>query len=202
MRKQLTFGFFLIGAMSMLIMSWHYLLPPDSGILIGKQIAQFDWYKLMFRIHVLCGIIAIFSGPFQLYPFFLRTYSRAHKPVGYLYAVSVLLSGLAGFGVAPFAMGGWISGLGFSTLACLWIFSLIRGIIAARTKELIQHKMWMFLNYGFTFSAITLRTFLLIPLLTDVPFIPVYRFAAWFSWIINGAMAYYFFRKTTQIVST
>ena len=196
MFKKLAIGFFLIGAMSMIIMSWHYLIEPASGILIKKAAAQYDWYKFIFRTHVLFGLIAISTGPFQLSNTLRRRNLSLHRSLGYLYSLSVGLSSLAGLGVAPHAMGGWISSLGFSILAVLWFSTLVLGVTAARKGDIIRHHMWMFLNYGLTFSAITQRTMLLLAFIPSLPFLSVYKASAWLPWMINVAIAYTIFLRT------
>ncbi|MEM8901062.1 MAG: DUF2306 domain-containing protein [Bacteroidota bacterium] len=196
MYKKLTLGFFLIGAMSMLVMSWHYLSQPSSGILVGKAVAQYDWYQFIFRTHVLFGLIAISIGPFQLSNALRRRNLRLHRSLGYLYTLGVGLSSLTGLGVAPHAMGGWISGIGFSILAVLWFSTLVLGITSARKGDITRHHMWMYLNYGLTFAAITQRTMLLLAFLPSLPFISVYKASAWLPWMINGAIAYTIFLRT------
>ncbi len=196
MYKKLAIGFFLIGAMSMLIMSWHYLTQPATGILVKKAAAQYDWYKFIFRTHVLFGLIAISTGPFQLSNTLRRRNLNLHKSLGYLYTLGVGLSSLTGLVVAPHAMGGWISALGFSILAVVWFSTLALGVRAARKGDIISHHMWMYLNYGLTFAAITQRSMLLLAFLPSLPFISVYQASAWLPWMINVIIAYTIFQKT------
>jgi hypothetical protein len=56
------------------------------------------------------------------------------------------------------------------------------------------------ISYGLTFAAITQRTLLLVPLLTDIEFIFIYRLSAWLPWILNTAIALYLFKKSEKKV--
>lgn len=182
--------------MSMLLMSFHYLQSDTAGILKRKEIASSFWYLLTFRAHILFGIIAILVGPFQFIKRLRAQLPILHRILGYIYFSSVLFSGLAGLIIAQFAMGGPITRVGFSILSILWLSSTIKAVGAIRTGDISGHKKWMFLSYALTFSAITQRTILLIPLLTDAPFMPVYQISAWFPWMFNLIIASVLYKRS------
>ncbi|MEM6633933.1 MAG: DUF2306 domain-containing protein, partial [Bacteroidota bacterium] len=143
MRKQLAFIFFMVGAASMLVMSLHYLQNEVSGILQNKPLAEFGWFRGMFKLHIASGIIAITSGPFQFLPRFRAKYPLIHRRIGYVYMFAVLLSSLAGLVIAQGAMGGLMSTLGFSLLAVLWLATLIQAFLTAKRREFPLHRNWM-----------------------------------------------------------
>jgi hypothetical protein len=124
----------------------------------------------------------------------------ANMRLGYIYLSSVLISSVMGLLVAQFAMGGIVSTIGFSILAVFWFVSAIIAITSIRKKDIVTHKKWMFISYGLTFAAITQRTLLLVPLLTDIEFIFIYRLSAWLPWILNTAIALYLFKKSERKV--
>ncbi|WP_179022265.1 DUF2306 domain-containing protein [Winogradskyella forsetii] len=195
--KKIAFTVFLfIGAISMIIMSLHYFQSDSAGILKRKAIAESFWFLLTFRTHIFLGIVAISIGPFQFIKKIRYNYKTVHKVIGYLYTVSVFLSGLSGLIIAQFAMGGWITTIGFSILSLMWIYTITKAITSIRAGDVLNHKKWMFLSYGLTFAAITQRTLLLIPLLTDIPFIPIYQLSAWLPSLINLSIAYFLFKRS------
>ncbi len=179
----------------MIGMSFHYLQRDPSGILIGKPIAEYGWYRLAFTCHVGFGLLAITLGPWQLIRKVRQRYPRLHRQLGYVYAIGVASSSLAGLIIAPYAMGGWVAQWGFGCLAVCWFGSLGKGIWSARTGDLESHRTWMTINYALTFAAITQRTLLLLPLLTDVPFLPVYQVSAWLPWLLNASIALLYLSK-------
>lgn len=191
MKKLALILFLIIGAVSMIAMSSHYLYSDDTGILRKKAVAKSLWYLITFRSHVFFGLIAICVGPLQFIERLRKSRKSLHKTLGYLYCSSVLLSSMAGLGIAQFAMGGWITSLGFSILAIFWFFTIIMLATAARSGDFKKHKKWSYFSYALTFAAISQRTLLLLPLLTSVPFMPIYQLSAWLPWLLNLGMAAY-----------
>ena len=196
MRKIAFIVFLFIGAITMVIMSLHYFQSDSAGILKRKEIANSSWFLFTFRLHIFLGLLAILIGPFQFIKKIRNTNKTSHKVIGYVYTSSVLFSGLAGLIIAQFAMGGWITTIGFSVLSFAWLFTTIMAISSIRCGNVLNHKKWMFLSYGLTFAAIIQRTLLLIPLLTEVPFMPIYQLSAWLPWLLNLSVAYYLYKSS------
>ncbi len=174
----------------MFLMSLHYFQSDDSGILSQKDIKDRLWYLLSFRGHIFFGLIAISSGPIQFVRKVREQYLFLHKFLGYIYCFSVFSSSLTGLLIAQFSMGGWVTSIGFSLLSLLWFLTTYMAIHAVRTGDINQHKLWMYLSYGLSFSAITQRSLLLIPLLTTVDFMPVYQLSSWLPWMLNLMLGY------------
>lgn len=198
MKKYLIIGFFFLGAITMLIMSMHFFQNEISGILKHKDISSEIIFRVCFKSHILFGIIAIFSGPTQFLKRFRAKKLSFHKKLGYIYIFSVMISSVMGLLVAQYAMGGIVSSIGFSLLAVFWFNSALIALNEIRQKDIRMHKKWMFISYGLTFSAITQRAMLLIPLLIDLEFIFIYKLSAWLPWIFNTLIALYLFNKTEK----
>ena len=196
MKKTAFILFLFIGAISMAIMSLHYFQSDSAGILKRKEIADSFWYLFIFRTHIFLGLVAIVIGPFQFIKKIRNTYKTFHRIIGYIYTVSVFFSGFSGLIIAQFAMGGWITTIGFSILSLIWLYTTIKAISSIRGGDVLNHKKWMFLSYGLTFAAITQRTLLLIPLLTEIPFMPIYQLSAWLPWLLNLSIAYSLYKRS------
>jgi len=181
--------FFWSGAITMLIMSMHYFQNHISGILKGKILVDQLWYHIVFRIHIVFGMIAMFAAPTQFSKTLRQRHILWHKRFGYIYVVSVFLSGLSGFVVAQFAMGGIMSRIGFTILSVIWLVSTYKAISSIIKKNIVGHQKWMIRSFALTFSAIPLRLMLLIPLFFNVEFIEIYKLASWLCWIINLTIA-------------
>lgn len=190
MKKKFFIGFLFIGAITMIAMSYHYLQYVDTGILKSKEVAQSSWYLIIFRTHVLLGLLAITAGPLQFVKSIRRKYKGLHKKLGYAYVACIVGSAPSGLVIAQFAMGGLISTIGFSLLSILWLFTTLKAVVSIQGGNLKQHRKWMLLSYSLTFSAITQRTLLLVPLLTEVSFIPIYQLSAWLPWMLNLYIAH------------
>ena len=184
-RQFLLIAFFLIGAASMIIMSFQYFTIPNSGILEGKAFKSALWYKAAFLVHIALGIVAILLGPFQLWKPLMEKRRTTHRLLGYIYSVAVLISSITGLVIAQFAMGGLVTQVGFSILALLWFTSLtlaLNHIVQGRVQD---HQFWMNINYALTFAAITQRTMLLLAFIPTWRFMPIYQLSAWLPWMIN-----------------
>ncbi|MBR06971.1 MAG: hypothetical protein CMP48_04720 [Rickettsiales bacterium] len=169
-----------------------------TNVAVRKEVASNLWYLLIFRGHVFFGLIAITVGPFQFVKRILKGNKSIHRRIGYVYFISVLISSVCGIMVAPFAMGGWITSLGFTILSVTWGLITVKSVLAIRGGDLESHQRWVFYSYGFTFSAITQRTLLLIPLLTNVSFMPIYQLSAWLPWILNLIIASLLLKRTNR----
>ncbi|MBT8220646.1 MAG: DUF2306 domain-containing protein [Bacteroidia bacterium] len=188
-------GLLYLGAIVILILSIHYFQYDDTGIMSDKDIASESWYRICLRMHIGFGMIAIFLGPVQFIQSFRNKYLKTHRQLGYVYFGSVVVSSMAGLISAQYAMGGWISALGFSILAILWFVSTTMAFMAIANKEIEKHQKRMYISYGLTFTAITQRTMLLIPMFVNIEFISIYQLSAWLPWIINIAVALYFYNR-------
>lgn len=205
MAKILTRSFFFIGAISMIAMSNQYLVADNFRVLQGKEITSSTWYLFTFRTHITLGILAMLLGIFQLSQQIRAKAIKVHRVIGYAYVTAIYLSGIAGLAIAQFAMGGLVSRVGFSILALLWLSTTYQTMRYAIKKNVKQHQKWAYRSYALTFSAITQRMFLLIPLLTDIGFMPIYRLSAWLPWIINLSIAQWLWVKKNrnkQVLST
>lgn len=198
MIKRIFIGFLLVGAISMIVMSFHYFINEQTGIMKGKEVSAFLWYRVILRIHILGGIMAITLGPLQFIENLRLRRPTMHRKMGYIYVSSIMISSVAGLVVAQFAIGGLISTLGFSCLALVWGYTTFEAVSSARSKKIRRHKLFMMLSFGLTFSAIPQRTMLLTALFTDISFIEVYRASAWFSWMFNLVLAYSIFSYTEK----
>lgn len=198
MNKKLAIrGFLFIGAVSMIIMSFHYYTNHRSGILADKDISTNLLYRILFLCHVTGGLIAILLGPFQFIGKLIKR-KRFHKSIGYAYTSAVVISGLSGLVIAQYAMGGWISSLGFSLLSVLWLVTIALAITKVIAGDVESHRKYMMINYAFTFGAITLRIILLFAFIPGFEFIIVYQCSAWLSWIINLVIVLFVIRRNRK----
>ena len=197
-RKQFGLIFLVVGAVTMLVMSAHYYTTSYSGILSGKAIASWGWYRVCFYTHITMGLVAIVIGSIQFVGRMLRRYKQIHRRIGYLYTGAVALSACTGLVVAQYAMGGVVTRVGFSVLAVLWGSTLFIAMRAALKGRILAHRRWMTLNYALTFSAVTQRTILLFAFLPGLEFMPVYQSSSWLSWSINLTIALLIIKSKTS----
>jgi hypothetical protein len=167
----------------------YYLVDiHDKGLLQSKPDSLLHdtlWHTL-FYVHITFGGLALLTGWSQFSTKLRAKYLRAHKLIGKVYLISVLLSGLAGLYIAFYATGGVISKLGFGTLAVIWVFSPMMAYVRILQKNIPAHQNWMLRNYALTFAAVTLRIWLpFSQIALHLDFMKAYHIAAWLCWLPN-----------------
>jgi uncharacterized membrane protein len=109
--------------------------------------------------HILCGIIALVSGPIQFSSRFHRRNPKIHRVLGRIYVGSVFVAApLAAvmsnhrhdphaihFVVATFVQAG------------TWIVATTAAFLTARNRYIQQHREWMVRSYALTFTFVGTR---------------------------------------------
>jgi len=159
----------------------HLWLGIDDGIrgVIGRV-------PLQALTHMIVAPIALFVGPFQFIPGLRARKPRLHRIMGRTYVIACTLAGVAALATAPYASGGPIAGLGFATLAILWLAATLGAWRAAVQRKFDLHRLLMRFSYAMTFGAVTLR--LQIPVFLMLGFHSYSQASVWLaytSWIPN-----------------
>lgn len=170
-------------------------LPYEESLLGSKSEALLhsSIYLIAFYTHIFLGGLALLTGFSQFYKKLRRKRLGLHRTLGKIYVCAVLLSGIAGLGIAFFATGGIIPALGFAGLAILWLYTTTNAYTSVKKVDLEAHQRWMIRSYALCFAAVTLRLYL--PLFLGVfqmEFIPAYRIIAWLCWVPNILIAEFF----------
>ena len=142
-----------------------------------------------FVLHTTFGGLALLLGPWQFLSAIRRRRPAWHRWAGRAYLLCCLVSGLAAYPVAFGTVAGPVATAGFASMATAWLATNALAYRAVRQGRYAQHRRWMVRSYALTLAAVTLRFALLVPLLTDLDFMPVYRLTSWGSWIVNLALA-------------
>ncbi len=148
-------------------------------------------WKAAFYIHVFSSVLALAAGLTQFSDHLLKKYRRLHRIVGWIYVVDILVINFpAAMIMAYYANGLLPSKIAFILLDCLWFWFTLKAVIAARKRDINQHKRFMIRSFALTFSAITLRSWKII--LTTI-FHPdplsLYIIDAWMGFVPNLLLA-------------
>ena len=146
---------------------------------------RFDELYVPSSMHVIGGGIVLLTGGFQFWKWLRRAYPLIHRWSGRLYLSFVLIGGVGGLILAPGSDGGLVANFGFGTLAVLWLFSGYQAYISIRRGDVSSHRAWMMRNYAMAFGAVTLRIYLGLFQVWEVPFSEAYPVTAWLSWVPN-----------------
>lgn len=180
------------------ITAQYWPIRDDAAFLQIKQdYIDITPWKAAFFIHVFTSMFALAAGLTQFTPALLRRWPQAHRWLGRLYVLNVVvITGPASFLMAFYANGGWTSRLGFSVLAVLWIGTTAVAYRTARQRRWPDHRAWMIRSYALTLSAITLRCwkYALVWAFHPPP-MDVYRLVAWLGFIPNLLVAEWLIRR-------
>ncbi|MCE8510954.1 DUF2306 domain-containing protein [Ruegeria pomeroyi] len=148
-----------------------------------------------FWMHVLGGGIALLVMPFQFSTRLRRSRPTLHRWVGRIYCTAILIGGLAGAILAPYAAFGGVSQSGFFLLAIAWLTTTTVAYRAAVTRDFARHRGWMIRSASLTFAAVTLRIWLPLSLVAGIPFETAYPVIAWLCWVPNLLIAELYLRR-------
>jgi len=182
--------FYLISVFSVLVAlgSWRFL-----GLGFDLSFPGFEDHlevrRTVFALHVTLAPVALALGVVQFMPRLRARRPALHRWTGRIYAVCVLVSGIAGFWLGLFAPGGWFAGVGFMVLAVLWIWATGKAVLHACNRELADHRVWMIRSFALTFAGVTLRIYLAGYMLSDVSYVDASPVLAWICWVPNVLIA-------------
>jgi uncharacterized membrane protein len=146
-------------------------------------------------IHVAGAVTALALGSLQFIPALRRGSGPPHRWVGRIYVVGCLVGGLAGLILAPGSSAGPIASAGFGGLALLWIVVNLLGWRAVMRGRFAEHRRWMIRSWALTLAAVTLRLYLPLVMILDLPFLPWYRAISFLAWVPNLVAAELWLRR-------
>lgn len=136
-------------------------------------------------LHAGAAAIALCVGGLQL-SLVGRIQPWLHRLLGLAYVGAVCLSVIGAGLILPFALGGPVAIGGFLLLTVFWLSCTTMGLVAAMSRDTVEHRAWMMRSYALTLAGVSLRLQLLV--LTgwaELPFDAVYVVTAWSSWVPN-----------------
>lgn len=169
---------------------WGYGTGEQRAPIHPEMAVVFDAHRTLITTHAVAASFALLLGPFQFLDRWRAEFPKIHRLLGYLYlTLGVGVGGIAGLMLAPHSFGGFVSRLGFGSLACIWLFSGIRALIAAKKRCFEEHRRWMIRNFALSLAAVALRIYLPVSVAAGIPFEKCYPVIAWLGWIPNLILA-------------
>jgi len=187
-------GAYMIVCAALALISFRYLFRFGA---VPPVIANNLFIEPWLMIHVAGAATALLIGPVQFSSRLRTRFTGLHRWIGRTYVVSCLVGGAAGFVLALGASTGPISTIGFGSLAILWIVTTSVAWRRAMQGRFVEHRAWMIRSFALTFAAVTLRLYLPLHLLFQVPFDDAYRAISFLCWVPNLLVAELYLRKTS-----
>ena len=148
--------------------------------------AQFRQYWPMrgwLLAHIGMGMVAILTGPVQLWLGLSDRYPAVHRNLGFIYMAAVTLGAVAGYYLAFNTSGGVVFGSGLAALATAWLLTTGLAFLAIKRHLYEQHKEWMIRSYVVTFAFVTFRAFDTL-IESRMPLLDHIGISAWFCWSV------------------
>lgn len=146
-------------------------------------------------IHIAGSVVALILGSLQFLPALRRGSSPPHRWIGRVYVAGCLVGGAAGLILAPGSHAGPIASAGFGGLAVAWLTVTLLGWRAAVQGRFVEHRRWMIRSWALTLAAVTLRIYLPLVMILDMPFLPWYRAISFLAWVPNLIAAELWLRR-------
>jgi hypothetical protein len=163
--------------------------------------ARFGSHPVLALAHVGLGAVFLALAPLQFSGRFRARHLRLHRWAGRLLIVAALASTLASlyFGLwVPF--GGWREAVAIAAFAALFLFSLGRGFVAIRARDVALHREWMIRSYAVAVGISTVRVVIVaidLPLtMLGIDAVGVFLIGLWSGWILTVAAAEAWIRRT------
>lgn len=150
--------------------------------------AQFRGYwprRWWLLLHISAGIVALLSGPVQLWLGLTSSRPDLHRRIGSVYVGSVAASTIAAYYLAFNTDFGWVFGAGLAGLATAWVVTTGLAFAAIKRHLIEQHKEWMIRSYVVTMAFVTFR--LLFEMLKTAEIGTVREqlaISSWFCWAV------------------
>lgn len=173
------------------IVSFRYL--PRVGPM-PPQILGNGFANPFLNLHVAGAATALIVSPFQFIPGLRSRRLGVHRWLGRLYVLACVFGGACGLVLSFASTAGPIAGLGFGSLAVIWLFVTVRAWLLARAGRYDEHRRWMIRSFALTFAAVTLRIYLPLSQVAGLPFMESYRVIAWLAWVPNLLVAEFYLR--------
>lgn len=171
-------------ALGVAFISLRFLATPVE-ISMPHMAHYLNGFNLALYGHILGAPVALALMPFQFWSRLRRSRPRIHRMLGYTIFVAVIISSVSAIALLPGFLGTPFAALGFCLLGLLTIYSIIRAVFAARSRDIALHRRWMLRTAALCFAAVTLRLIMPFLMIGGMSVAETYSITAWASWIPN-----------------
>ncbi|SDG98049.1 Uncharacterized membrane protein [Sinosporangium album] len=196
-RRQTLWGLMAVAAVGIAGYTVSTYLAGGPALSIVPLDPDVTLHYLSVAVHAVPGGLALAIGPLQFITALRARRPRLHRILGKIYMASVIAASAAALFSAAVSLSGFALQVAFYLITALWLYTLAQAFLNIRRGEITMHRIWMIRNYALTFTAVTLRVYLitglqLFPLTPELTFKDIYTASGWASLIGNVIVAEYF----------
>ena len=129
----------------------YFNFSPDQ---YGPYFWPRRWALLL---HIVGGSTALLLGLVQLWLGLTNRVAAAHRALGKLYVLAILIGSTGGFYLAVTISGNLPYATGLFSLCVAWVITTSMAVFAIRRRDLLQHREWMIRSYAVTFAFVLFR---------------------------------------------
>jgi hypothetical protein len=185
-----------------LVVSRYLTFNPE--VYFPEQRAAYLQREFVLGVHVLSGMIALLTGPFQFVGRIRRRFVRVHRFMGASYVASATGLGVSGLILAPTAYTGLVASVGFTVLDLAMLFTTWTAVRMIFANRFGDHRRWMIRSFSLIMAGVMLRVWL--PIygalaaagIVNFSFETAYAAVAWLCWVPNLLLAIWFTRKPAR----
>ena len=149
---------------------------------------RFDYYWPMrwwLLVHILAGIVALLSGPFQLWFGLTDRRMATHRKLGVVYLAAIAVGSVTGIYLALNTERGVVASAGLLGLVLAWVVTTGMAYLAIRRHLYEQHKEWMIRSYVVTFAFVGARIGVGLGVVGGIAdFNAAFAIGMWTSWTV------------------
>ncbi|MFT3730841.1 MAG: DUF2306 domain-containing protein [Hyphomicrobium sp.] len=136
---------------------------------------------LLFPTHMVSSALALLLAPAAV---LTRRRPEFHRPLGRLLGAFVVIGGLTALPVAIMSHSPLVARAGFFVQGLVWLYLLSAAWVAIRRRDIRRHSQMMIAMLAVTSGAVWFRVMTGTAIAFNLPFEPVYAFAAWAGWLL------------------
>jgi len=165
---------------------YRAMLGSESGARQALQDFQFTYWprRGWLLTHIAGGLVALLSGPVQLWLGLHDVKMHIHRRLGLVYMAGMTIGSIGAFGLAVQTDGGLVFGSGLFFLAIAWIVTTSLAYVAIRKGLTDQHKEWTIRSYVVTFAFVTFRIGQVALVARGIDLVTAIGVMAWACWAI------------------
>jgi hypothetical protein len=165
---------------------YRALLGSPDAAKNALQDFQFSYYpkRAWLLTHIAGALIALLSGPVQLWLGLHNVKMATHRKLGLLYIAGMVVGSIGAIGLALKTDGGPVFGSGLFFLAIAWITTTTLAFVAIKKGLTDQHKEWTIRSYVVTFAFVTFRAGQLALVGRGMPLQDAIGIMAWACWAL------------------
>jgi hypothetical protein len=165
---------------------YRAMLGSEESARHALQDVQFAYWprRGWLLVHIVGGLIALLSGPVQLWLGLHDVKMHVHRRLGLIYIAGMTIGSVGAIGLALQTDGGLIFGSGLFFLAIAWITTTSLAYIAIRKGLIDQHREWTIRSYVVTFAFVTFRAGQVAMTGSGIPLVTAIGIMAWACWAV------------------